>query len=398
MKLISVLGTGNYGECKYKWNDKVTSSCIFIQTALNELVKFDNVLIFLTKEAKEKNFGKLEEEFKNKKIKINLEGIDIPAGKNEKELWEIFETIEKKINKEEEIWFDITHSFRSIPVIFFLVLAYLRKVKNIKLRGLTYGAYEARKGDVAPVINLTPFVDLLDWIIASDRFLNSGDATKIRDMLREIQAEYYRKNAKEKPKKLQNFGKHLDEFQEAIHLTRIENALTLGNRLKNDFKQSIDDISKFAPPVKLLLEEIEKRVETVSSKEVFDNNGMKAQLNLLNVYLKTHKYVQCVSLAREWIVSLVCIRNGWEPINERSRAEIFLNAVYEALKRPNPEIIPKPEMVEIYKIWGELRDIRNDIDHCGMKKQPMPTETLKNNIVGIVDKLSETVEKKNLLK
>ena len=121
MKLISVLGTGDYGECKYKLNRKESVSCCFIQTSLNSLENFDRTFLFLTKAAKQKNFEKLKQEFEKFSIKTNIEGIDIPDGRNEGELWDIFEIIEENIEEKEEVWFDITHSFRSIPLIFFLL-------------------------------------------------------------------------------------------------------------------------------------------------------------------------------------------------------------------------------------------------------------------------------------
>jgi hypothetical protein len=48
-----------------------------------------------------------------------------------------------------------------------LAAAFLRSAKGIRLRALLYGAYDARENDVAPVFDLTPFLDLLEWMFAT---------------------------------------------------------------------------------------------------------------------------------------------------------------------------------------------------------------------------------------
>ncbi len=46
----------------------------------------------------------------------------IPEGANSNEMMEIFQTIYKLISLDEDIIFDVTHSFRSIPILIMLVL------------------------------------------------------------------------------------------------------------------------------------------------------------------------------------------------------------------------------------------------------------------------------------
>lgn len=41
----------------------------------------------------------------------------IPNGKNEEEMWEIFETLFDKIEEEDELYIDLTHRFRYIPML-----------------------------------------------------------------------------------------------------------------------------------------------------------------------------------------------------------------------------------------------------------------------------------------
>jgi len=58
--------------------------------------------------------------------------VDIPDGKDEDELWKIFSIIVDEVQPGDEILFDITHGFRSLPFIAFLTVAYLKEVKGAK--------------------------------------------------------------------------------------------------------------------------------------------------------------------------------------------------------------------------------------------------------------------------
>ncbi|MDW8147537.1 MAG: TIGR02221 family CRISPR-associated protein [Roseiflexaceae bacterium] len=119
--------------------------------------------------------------------------VRIPDGRNDLELWEIFQTVIDAIEPEEAVIFDITHGFRSLPFLSFLAAAYLRVVKNIRLEGVYFGNFEARDQSVTPhrtpVLDLTAFVELLDWMVGADYFVRFGDA---RDLARLLQAQHER--------------------------------------------------------------------------------------------------------------------------------------------------------------------------------------------------------------
>ena len=78
------------------------------------------------------------------------EKVGIPGGSSVEEFWEIFETVNEHIPEEAEIVFDVTHSFRSLPLIMSVLLNYLEVVKGTKLVGCYYGAFEVlgRAADV----------------------------------------------------------------------------------------------------------------------------------------------------------------------------------------------------------------------------------------------------------
>ena len=96
-------------------------------------------------------------------------------GMDENEIFENFSGIMEIINSldiNDEIYLDITHSFRSNAMWKFLVMNYITDVidKNIKIKTITYGMLEELDDDVddegnsikvVSVINLKPFYDLM---------------------------------------------------------------------------------------------------------------------------------------------------------------------------------------------------------------------------------------------
>ncbi|HIC96177.1 TPA: TIGR02221 family CRISPR-associated protein [Candidatus Bipolaricaulota bacterium] len=107
-------------------------------------------------------------------ISARVKEVRIPSGKNEQEIWDIFSTIVNEIEEKDELYLDITHAFRSLPLLATVIINYLKVMKNIQVRAISYGAMEA-VGDIwtvkqidieqrdIPVFNLLPFDQLLDF-------------------------------------------------------------------------------------------------------------------------------------------------------------------------------------------------------------------------------------------
>ncbi|MHA1267847.1 MAG: CRISPR-associated DxTHG motif protein [Candidatus Helarchaeota archaeon] len=148
-KLITFLGTNPYLECNYYFEDPIKE---FYLTRFVQISDNSEILFLTTAAAKEQNWedikfengeirkglkSELERlknylENKNKKLpKYHL--VDIPEGKSESELWDIFNIITKIVDEDDEIYFDITHSFRSLPMFTFFPLITHVSSRGIKL-------------------------------------------------------------------------------------------------------------------------------------------------------------------------------------------------------------------------------------------------------------------------
>lgn len=393
-KLVSFIGPRKYIEAYYIYDNKRSHKpCLFIQEALTEFFcinwgEKDEVVVFLTEESKRKNWlGKSEsrdaindkglkerlEEIKDElKLDIHVRGINIPEGKNEKELWDIFEKINDYISEGDNIIFDVTHSFRSLPILTLVVLNYVRFLKNVKINRIVYGAMEALGSPQEvekmpleerniPIFNLTPFASLFDWTVAIERFLRTGNAEMIRKLGIEELTPLLTKTRGEVGGGLRSLINSLNSFSQNVSTCRAP-----------DFKSSIKKILKSLPKAERELERLKpfrplfgKIEETFSNMET--ENEVACGLKVARWCLEKGLIQQGFTILRETIVNYVItdVLNSdklkkpkrKEATDYRAIAEAMLNSQFE-------EISP-----DILNLWNEIREYRNDINHAGWREQ-----------------------------
>lgn len=195
---MSVLGTGFYEECTYAGSRKKTMTR-FIQTAtLNDIgadtwTENDAVYVFLTDMARMSNwmppkegrkrrdgvivpYSGLENELVGMGLKCRIFPMDIKDGKDEKEMWEVFHTIYSCIKDGDELYFDLTHAFRYLPMLVLVLGNYAKFMNGTRIAYISYGNYEARNKECnkAPIVNLLPLAMLQDWTSAAAAFSEMG--------------------------------------------------------------------------------------------------------------------------------------------------------------------------------------------------------------------------------
>jgi len=175
MIILSMIGISDYKVTSYAWGDRVAKPCHLVQQALAEWFPEATLLVCATQKAKEK-YGQEIESIPNARP------VDIPDGKNEAEYWKMFNKIEQEIPPGAELVLDITHGFRSLPILALLVVSFLRAAKQVQVKHVLYGAYDASHNGSTPVFDLTPFLTMLDWASATERFLEIGDTSKFHKL------------------------------------------------------------------------------------------------------------------------------------------------------------------------------------------------------------------------
>ena len=365
MKLIAFLGTGEYKCATYRWNDH-TYETSFVQEAFVHWLKPEVTCVLLTAKARETHWNNLCQRLQEHTQTV---AIDIPDGKRESELWQIFTAISDAVHEGDEIAFDITHGFRSLPVLALLTIAYLKQIKQVKVRYILYGAFDAKDEQGTPVFDLTPFADLLEWLVAAKMFTATGDSSELGRLIQEVQNDAYRNRGaygENLPRALKNFGIALEEVSNDLLLARVPNLPKSVSNLIEEQKRASAEVSQWVPPLRLLLDKI------ATTYAPFQDDSLPNQAKLIRWYLDHNHIVQAMTLAREWVVSYHLHKEGkdWRDPHEREWMEQLLG-----------------EFLKLSPLWSKITGTRNDLAHCGFGRaegQVLSAASIRQNAEEVV--------------
>ncbi|MHB9922814.1 TIGR02221 family CRISPR-associated protein [Clostridium botulinum] len=440
-KFLSVLGTGNYKKCFYGFESNYET--MYVQEALikkycSNWNEKDEIIIFLTKEARKKHWNnetikeqRLGEILKESCGSIKIKDIDIPVGKDEEEIWDVFHIILENINEKDEIVFDITNGFRSIPMLVMVILNYAKALKNISLQGIYYGAYEARiekdGQTIAPVFDLTPFDSLLEWSEAVSLFLKYGNSEKIRELSTDKELIGRVKNRDSAAIKIKNFVEKLNDFTNNIYTCRGKMIISEKcsckksiaksyEMLKENFESILEENNDLIKPLEPLFSKIDDRISEFSSED-----NLKTGMSVIKWSIDNNLIQQGYTALDETIKTYLCKRYGLDDSNNYDREKIINCALnikkeskkdeyknsYENFKELITQIAiswniekDKEKIIQIaYEIDNELislidriRDKRNDINHFGFNNSVSDYETMKNELSKCYSEFKKYIE------
>ncbi len=127
---------------------------------------------------KEKAWVGLESSAKREGVRTPITPIPINNGQDVAELWKTFAKISDTVNYRDILHVDVTHGFRTLPMVLLWTLDYVRRVKGAEIVEVSYGAYEAKPPNgksSRPTWDLRPFLDLQDWTDAYHQLMARGD-------------------------------------------------------------------------------------------------------------------------------------------------------------------------------------------------------------------------------
>lgn len=399
-KLLTFLGLGDYKETIYRWGQREYRTHLFPE-ALAKWLEPAEILVLLTPEAKD---GQHWKDLQQRLSELHLappQPIDIPSGKSEKELWEIFTILSGCLDGQLPVVFDITHGFRSLPILALLVTAYLRVVYGVEFKYILYGAFEAKNDrknpeEPVPVFDLTPFAALLDWTAATDKFLKTGAACELAMLLNDAQRLPWQAAALEEratlPRKLQGLAGTLKRLAQNLALVRPKVVAEEAKLLSRRLDEASIESERWARPFALLLD------RTRDTYAPFIPDTLASQRQLVHWYVEHEHFAQAIILGREWLVSWTCRKLGknLNLIAEREEVEHALNDMMFGKRKHTPldakslaaVVAAWPEAADLIAAWSPTGDLRNDVAHCGMRPHPRPTET----IVQSAKRLSEQLD------
>ena len=183
---------------------------------------------------------------------------------------------------------------------------------------------------VIPVFDLTPFVSLLDWTVAIERFLQTGNAEMVSKLGIEELKPLLAKTKGEVGGELRKLISLLKSFSEKVSTCRA-----------SDFKSTLEEISGVIPKAEKELEELKPFKPLFGKIKEFFNvsikNDIHSGLEVSSWCLEKGLVQQGYTILRETIVNYVILEVlGSEYLkkkNNRAIAESMLNNEYEKIPR-----------------------------------------------------------------
>lgn len=345
-------------------DEKFKQSLIDVQVTSNRETPIDKI-----------NIDRFNEEFIGK-----VKGIVIKYGVSSKEISRNFDLIVKLQEEfndtdEYEVFLDITHSFRSMAFWMFLIMNYLTDVsnKNIKIAGITYGMFEAKKDNITPIVILKPFLEILNWIKGASELKQYGNS-------------YYILEKSDNNSLAKSIKDELRNFSNTMNMNYINSLLeSIKNLKKLDTENELDKING---PAKHIIPNILKEfIKDFDLKEDDDNKrSYLLQATLAKWHCKQKRYAMSAINISEAIVTFVLLtlnidskklKGKFDPDNDGQK---WLKEIYKRYKDRTD--LSKEEM-QIYKygeLFVEVTRIRKEVAHS-LGKQP--------DIIGDINKLED---------
>lgn len=420
--LISILGTNDYLECRHSFGNIATDEPV--KYCQEDIVKFfcrdfdDNseIRIFLTEDAEKKNWlnnGHIDRNNKqipNIGLKERLEKlvkpeiikpIKIKEGYNEKEIWEIFQVIFESFKEKEEVIVDITHSFRSLPMLMITLLNFAKQVKKIKVRGIYYAAFETLgsinevrnlkpKERIAPILDLTSFSDLQDWTNATYDFIYNANVHGMKSLVKSSV------NYSEKTNKIEKYipSKVIESLNKLIDNIALCRGKELLEFNYSELIKNIDSLKeKELPKVfNYLIDEIKSKIQS------FDNDPKKLTISIADWCVQHNLFQQAITMLQESSITVVLQENNLDYSDLRSREIVTQsfriasqNIPQKDWKKPaadEDDIVNRLLKNELFNktisVYNSLTEIRNDVNHSGFLNDARPVSSIKDRLTNIL--------------
>jgi len=399
---ISLLGTSCYQEVDYFLEGTSKNlSTKFIQVALLHFFQDEikEAYIFVSEKAEKANKENLLAEIEKHNLQsIPIRFIHLSELEKADDIWDIYETIYSRLPENAHLILDITHSFRYMPMVLISLLNYAKFLKNISVDGIYYGNYEKRNDEgKAPVNDLTGLDKIIDWSNAARNILKFGDAETLfrlaEEKFKPINAQTKGKDVVAKNMKL--ISEFYNDTFRNIKSNRLKEIIAA--KKLNLVKEALENLQQaYIPSFLPIINKIKPLFENWQKGDVM--NGIRA----VEICIDKDWIPQGYTFLQESMINLGLERVGinWndkEFYDSELREKI--SKIYNHLASNKfkdeivdenwKEIIKKSFSQSYFKIYWNLTQKRNDVNHAGMR----PDISNYKNLKEILKKNFESVKK-----
>lgn len=404
---MSVLGTGFYEKCIYK-GSKSSVQTRFVQEAVLEDIgakdwtKEDVAYIMLTSKARTDNwdetkttrynikskcdehYERLEKVLNGAELPCQVQAVDISDGRNEDEMWQVFTTIFDLLQEEDELYFDLTHAFRYLPMLLLVLGNYAKFLKNVRVVYMSYGNWEGRKqdeanhdNDLAPIIDLLPLSILEDWTFAAGAFRKTG---RVEPLLSSLNVENLRNDFNGTVKIfLNDLIKSLQCFEKSVRVCQSKEIIEGGDAcMVKGLIRKLVSKEMLPAPLSSVLNDVKSDFMPYSQQEASRN--ITCILQWCKKYgLVQQGYTLCqegiVTLFVERYKSLVTFpkqkeyRNYWSAILGIEKAKVSDPDCWRdgllQYKEISKAVFATAFVRNVREIYADMTNKRNAVNHAG---------------------------------
>lgn len=374
--LITQLGTGNktnggYQTADYEVEGKKYCGETFIAHALAVHYKVDKIFILGTSgsiwDSVYRAFGGKDDDTElclyDKKLNANITEEDLQTvnavldsftgmegsacflvkyGLDNDELWSNFKQylkISDYINQGDEIYLDITHSFRSLAMMSFQMVQFIEQVrrKDITLKRICYGMFEYSKqnNNITPVVDISILAEIQEWTKAIGYLKYSGNASMLYELIMRNDAKV--------DDKVSNVFRHMADAISIGNIKCIQSAVRI-------IKSGLENLKNSDSPI---VAYISGDIEDFVNRLDYDNEPDFC-IALARWFGDCHNYGLSYIVLVDGIISKVCHINNLNPDREDGQKKVknIMNSFRhnEGLK-------------QFRETYDTVRKIRNSIAH-----------------------------------
>lgn len=324
---LSFLGNSIYKKCQYTTAGFQSTPVRFFQEALVQLLcsqwtTKDALYIFLTPAAYTNNWkgnfyeGQGLQQAFNKYPHLNITAVtDIPSGLTEAEIWALFEKIYACLQANDEVYLDITHGFRTLPMLLTVLLDYAKNLKNIQVKKICYGALETL-GNIkeletkyphptdrqVPILDLTSFSTLQNWTAAAADFKNYGAIQQLEPLTSSSLSTPLNQTQTTTSQDLQELNQYIHSL---IPLFQTNRGMALLNYPFQDLQQLLEKLLQqpnIIKPLHAIIQEMQNKIQHFQSDDPL--TWLKA-----TKWCKAHGLIQQgITQLREGFITWLCWR------------------------------------------------------------------------------------------
>lgn len=341
---ISVLGASFYEKSIYGKSEAgfVSNETRFVQQATLEYLKAkewnenDVAYILITDRAKTDNWDRtitkrkhhergeedyigLEKVIEDMNLPFLTVPLSIEDGNNEDEMWSIFQKLYENLQEGDQLYFDLTHSFRYIPMLVLVLGNYAKFLKHTAVCSITYGNYEVgrlREDKISPIIDLLPLTMLQDWTFAAADLIRNGNIQRLQEltkvnalppMLRAKGKKNIERNIVEQP---------LSRYVEALQDMLTDMKLCLGphilngqsvNAINDQYENVVNHYSDLVAPIRPIIDTIQNTFNTFKKTTELDPPEIQNGYEAARWCYKHQLYQQAFTILDENITTQFCL-------------------------------------------------------------------------------------------